>query len=266
MNQSLYPTSGKFQFKIVIVVLFIGLATITDLQAQLLNVERIRSDADSIGWHGDIGFNFSVNRLNDRVIRLSNSTNTSYNSLKHTYLLLTSLELVNVDGTPLVSSGYFHLRSQFVRDRTFSPELFVQYQYNENLGLDNRSLAGGGVRFNFLQRDRITGSLFSGVMFEYEEWSLTGEESITNNLWKSTSNIGLAGYINPQTRLLIIGYYQARPDRFFETRATLESQLNVRISRFVTFAVSFTMTYDTDPVIDIPELTYELKNGLLINF
>lgn len=266
MIQALNPTSNKFQFRTVIVVLFIGLSTITDLQAQLLNVERIRSDADSVGWHGDIGFNFSVNRLNDRVIRLSNSANTSYNSLNHTYLLLTSLELVNVDGTHLVSSGYFHLRSQFVRDQTFSPELFLQYQYNENLGLNNRSLAGGGLRYNFLQRERLTGSFFTGMMFEHEEWGLSGEETVINNLWKSTSNIGLTGYLNPQTRLLIIGYYQARPDRFFETRATLESQLNVRISRFVSVAVSFTMTYDTDPVIDIPELTYELKNGLLINF
>ena len=266
MNQALHLPSGKFQFKSVIAILFIGLFTITDIHAQLLNVERIRSDADTVGWHGDIGFDFSVNRLNDRVIRLRNSANTSYNSLNHTYLLLTSLELVNVDGTSLVSSGYFHLRSQFVRDRTLSPEFFLQYQYNANLGLDNRSLAGGGIRYNFLQRERLTGSLFSGVMFEHEVWSLAGDESVTNNFLKSTSNIGLTGYINPQTRLILIGYYQARPDRFFESRATLESQLNVRISRFVSIAVSFTMTYDTDPVIDIPELTYVLQNGLLINF
>ncbi len=252
--------------KRIIFITLIALFSYTDIQAQLLNVERIRSDADTTGWHGDIGFDLSVNRLNDRVIRLRNNTNISYNSIHHTYLLLTSLELVNVDGSSLVSSGYFHLRSQFIRDRTLSPELFLQYQYNENLGLNNRSLAGTGLRYNFLKRERITGSLFSGLMFEHEEWGLTGDESVVKNLIKSTSSISMTGYITPQTRLLIIGYYQARPDRFFETRATFESQLNVRISRFVSLAISYTMTYDTDPIIDIPELTYELKNGLLINF
>lgn len=123
-------------------LLFVALF-FSDLQAQLLNVERIRSDADTTGWQGDIGFDFSLNRLNDKVFKFQNSTNISYNTSQHSYLFLTNLELVNVDEASLVSSGYFHLRSLFIRDQTFSPELFIQYQYNENLSLNKEPVKIG---------------------------------------------------------------------------------------------------------------------------
>jgi len=38
------------------------------------------------------------------------------------------------------------------------------------------------------------------------------------------------------------------------------------MSRSITFRVSFTMTYDVEPVIDVPNLTYELKNGVVLSF
>ena len=237
-----------------------------DVNAQLLNVERIRMDPDTTGWNGDISVDLSLNRLNDRVIRLNNTSNTSYQTEQHIYLLLTSLELVSIDGNSLVSSGYVHLRSQFLRKKTFSPELFFQHQYNENLGLKNRTLIGSGVRYSFLDRSRIVGNLFTGVMFEHEKWGLRTDEEVLRNLLKSTSTVSVTGQITPETRLLLIGYYQIRPEYPLEPRATLESELLIRISRLFSLSVNYTMTYDTDPVIDIRGLTYELTNGLLIHF
>jgi hypothetical protein len=238
----------------------------SDLQAQLLNVERVRGEADETGWTGDLGFNFSVNRYQDRVLKVANSANTSYNTINHTYLFLTNLELVNVDGSSLISSGYFHLRSTLLRNRTVSPEMFLQYQYNNNLGLNNRALAGSGVRVELVADRNFSGHIQTGFMYEYEEWEVADAENVERGVVKSTSNISFIGDINPQTSLLFTGYYQARPNRFFKPRAILESQLTVQMGRFVSLAVSFTMQHDAEPVIDVPRLTYELKNGLLISF
>lgn len=235
-------------------------------KAQLLNVERVRGEADTTGWHGDMGFDFSLSSYKDRVLKLANSTNTSYYSQKHSYLFLSSLELVDVDGSSLISSGYFHLRSKLFRKNNLPPELFLQYQYNNNMGLSNRALAGGGVRYNFLSGENLTGHIATGLMYEFEEWKLSGEEAVENDYLKSTSNISVIGRINPQTSLLLTGYYQARPGKFFRPRAIMESQLNVRMSRYLSLSVSFTMQHDAEPIIDVPKLTYELKNGILINF
>ncbi len=244
----------------------IFLAGFSTLKAQLLNVERIRTVADTTGWHGDLGFDLSVNKYRDRIFKLGNQANAAYYSNLHNYIFLTNLEIINVDGSSLVSSGYAHLRAVFLRKRTLSPELFVQHQYNNNLGLRGRALAGAGIRYTFLSRDAITGRFSTALMHEYENWRLSGEEGIQNNFIKSTNNLSLRGDLSEQTSLQIIGYYQARPSRFFEPRVTLENQLNIRMSRWVLFSVSFVLTNDSDPVIDIPKLTYELKNGIIISF
>jgi len=248
------------------IVLFFFVFFAPSLSAQLLNVERIRTIADTTGWHGDLGFDLTLNKYNDRLLKLGNRANTSYYSRLHNYIFLTNLEIINVDGASLVSSGYGHFRAIFLRENRFSPEMFLQYQYNNNLGLRGRSLAGAGVRYTFISRDGFTGRISSALMYEYERWRLSGDQSVENKFIKSSNNISLRGRLSDQSSLLVIGYYQARPDLFFLPRATLENQLNIRMSRWVTFSVSFVMTHDADPVIDIPKLTYELKNGILISF
>lgn len=236
-------------------------------RAQVLNVEKTRTDADTTGWAGEIGLELSLTKFNDRILEIGNEANAAYLSPKHAYLFLSSTDLVDVDGSPVVSNGYFHFRSTFFRRKRWSPEAFIQYQYNENLGLKNRALAGIGIRFGFLSAPGISGYLATGLMGEYEEWSEGSDSrSIENRFLKSTSNLVLRGELNPRTSLLLTGYYQARPDKFFEPRITSESQLNLQISNALTYKVDFTLVYDTEPVIHTPRITYELKNGLIISF
>src|SRR5690625_156222 len=81
-------------------------------------------------------------------------------------------------------------------------------------------------------------------MSETERWKPVEGEMIENTFLKSTSNLALRGQITEDASLLVIGYYQARPSRFFKPRATLESQLRVRLGRFTSLGVSFSMTHD----------------------
>jgi hypothetical protein len=247
---------------------FIALSTllITDVSAQILNVERARSGADSTGWGGEVGLDLTIEKYNDRVTTAENESALFYTSKKHNYILLSSLEFVDVDGSSIINSGYVHARSTFWNKKRFSPELFLQYQYNNNLGLANRRLAGTGIRYRFLSTGRLSGTFSTGFMAEHEEWNPEEGENIENTFLKSTSNLALWGSLSESASLLLIGYYQARPDRFFEPRATLESQLGVKLSRHITLAVSFVMTNDASPIIDIPKVTYELENSLIFTF
>ncbi|MGN8226674.1 DUF481 domain-containing protein [Gracilimonas sp. BCB1] len=246
-----------------IVLLFILLFS-SSAQAQLLNVESVRSDADSAGWHGQLNFNLSLSQYNDRVLQFTNKANLSYFSDHHAYLFLNNLKLVNLDGASVISSGYSHLRTTFNRENRFSPEVFFQYQYNNNLGLRNRFLGGAGFRYTLFDGDNWTGSFSTGLMAEYEQWKETGQPPIENEFLKSTSNLSLRGKLNPQTTFLLIGYYQARPDQFFQARSILETQLQVTMTRRISMSVQFSAAYDADPVIDIPNWTYELSNGFVI--
>lgn len=236
------------------------------VQAQLLNVESVRANADSAGWHGELEFDLSINQYNDRVIEFTNESNISYLSKEHAYLMLNNLKLVNLDGASLISSGYSHLRTTFFRNNRFSPELFVQYQYNNNLGLENRALGGIGFKYIFHKTDSWISSFSSGIMAEYEEWKPSGQQVITNKLIKSTSNISLRGKLNERATFLLVGYYQARPDKYLKARSILESKFQMEVTKSIALSISFIASYDTNPVIDIPQWTYELSNGLVIKF
>ena len=239
------------------------------LYGQVLNVESFRTEATidtTASWSGETAFDVSLSKFNESVFLLGNETNASYFSGKHRYLFLTSVELINVDGASVISNGYFHLRSTFNENKTVSPEIFTQYQYNENLGLNERYLAGGSVRYRFLDRQDIRGSLVTGVMFEHEQWRLEDGSIVENNLLKSTSNIAVRGQLTETTQLLLIGYYQARPDQFFKPRVTSENQLNMQISKYLTYRVKFTLTYESEPIGETPDLIYTLKNGLVFSF
>lgn len=249
--------------------LFLTFATLLliapSLSAQVLNVEQVRTNSDTTGWVGELGFDLSINKFNDKVLKTGGQANSAYFTDKHQFLMLSQLDLVNVDGNSLISNGYVHLRATFLRKEKFSPEIFTQYQYNENLGLKNRALAGAGIRYTFLSTPNLSGRVSTGVMFEHEEWGLENELLINTNYVKSTNNIVVRGELSPDTSLQLIGYYQARFNRFFEPRVTSENQLNMKLTKNLTFRVSFTLTYDVEPVIDVPNLTYELKNGLVFS-
>ena len=237
--------------------------------AQVLNVESFRSRTEpdtTVAWSGETAFDVSIRQANNRIFRLGNQTNASYFTGTDRYLFLTNVELINVDGSSVISNGHFHLRVSFRDQEKISPELFAQLQYDENRGLKQRVLNGAGIRYTFLDREYIRGSFVTGLMFEYEKWGLGDDEEVENNFLKSTSSLVVRGQLNPQTQLLVIGYYQARPDKFFSPRVTSENQLNMRISDRLTYRVNFTLTYDTDPVIDIPKLIYNLRNGIVISF
>ena len=249
--------------RIFVLIPILFFATILPLQAQVLNVEQVRADSDSTGWVGELGFDLSLNKFNDSILKTGGEANASYFSRLHQYIFLSQLDVVTVDGNPLLSDGYAHIRATLLRKNQLSPEMFAQYQYNNNLDLQNRALGGVGLRYNFLSRPRLNGSFSTGMMAEYEQWGLTESESVENTFLKSTSNLVIRGDLNSQTSLTVIGYYQARPDRFFEPRVTSENRLTLQINERIRFRVAFTLMYDTDPIIDVPNLTYELKNGLV---
>lgn len=254
--------------RIFFLLFALALYDITTLPAQVLNVETFRTEATidtTASWTGETVFDVSLAKFTEQVFELGNETNASYFTGTHRYLFLTSVELINVDGSSVISNGYFHLRSTFNENRKWSPELFTQFQYNENLGLNQRYLAGGSVRFRFLDEPSIRGSVVTGAMYEYEQWGIESGSFIENNLIKSTSNVAIRGRLSDTTQLLVIGYYQARPDRFFKPRITSENQLNMRISKFLTYRVKFTLTYESEPIGDTPSLIYLLKNGLIFS-
>lgn len=247
---------------LIIVFMLFPLASVS----QVLNVERFRTDADTANvWLGELKFDFSLNKQNTSVLALGNETNLAHFTRRHVYYFLNQINLVMVDEKSLVSDGYFHLRGTFDRRNSWSPESFVQFQYNLNWGLKRRALAGATMRYRYLNTSAMRGSISTGLMIENEFWRESGEEAVEKNLIKSTTSLLIRGRIAEQAELVLMGYYQAPPESFFRPRVTGDAKLNLRISRNMTFTTQFVLTYDAEPLIDVTRVVYRLTNGIVIS-
>lgn len=233
--------------------------------AQVLNVERFRSDADTADvWIGELKFDFSLNKQNTAVMALGNETNLARFTRNHVYYFLNQINLVMVDEKSLVSDGYFHIRGTYNRRKTWSPETFLQFQYNLNWGLKRRVLAGATMRYKYLETPAIRGSVSTGLMIENEFWRESDEPAVEKTLLKSTTSLLIRGRLTEQAELVMIGYYQAPPASFFKPRITGDAKLNLKISDNLTFTTQFVLTYDAGPLIDVTKVVYRLTNGIVI--
>lgn len=249
-----------------ILLLLIPMLLPVAANAQVLNVERFRSDADTADvWIGELKFDFSLNKQKTAVMALGNETNLAHFTRNHVYYFLNQINLVMVDERSLVSDGYFHIRGTYNRRKTWSPETFLQFQYNLNWGLKRRMLAGATMRYKYLDTPAILGSVSTGLMIENEFWRESDEPAVEKTLLKSTTSLLLRGRLTEQAELVMIGYYQAPPASFFKPRITGDAKLNLKISDNLTFTTQFVLTYDAEPLIDVTKVVYRLTNGIVIS-
>lgn len=237
-------------------------------KSQVLNVEQYTIDADTAGvWTGSLSFGLNVNKQRSRVVNLRNDANLTYFSERHQYLFLNRINLLGVGTETSLNDGYFHTRGIFNRRDRINPESFLQFQYNFDVGLQRRFLAGATARLNLFSTDNFSGSVSTGLMYENEIWLSRDEDTrIRNDYIKSTSSVNLREELSDRIYIVLFGYYQARPTRFFEPRITLDSQLQFELVENIRLSIQWVSTYDAAPVLDAPEWTYRLTNNVIISF
>ena len=178
---------------------------------------------------------------------------------------------MEVTNEPVVRGGYLHARSNFLRKRRLSHELFTQYQYDRVRGLRDRWLAGGGLRWRWLESDKSSLYLGAGIMYEVEQWQDPEAENkfIQPKLWKSANYLSLNTAFSNQVSLHAISYYQTGFDNSidaFRHCISATATLRVKLSSKLTFKTSFDGVYENRPVIPITKFIYSLNNGLTVSF
>ena len=253
---------------LVFLCLMYLLIGIDSAHAQVLNVEQYAVDADTADvWMGSLSFGFNLSKQRRQVINLRNDANLTYFSTNHQYLFLNRINLLDVAQEVSVNDGYFHLRGIFNRHRRFNPEGFIQYQYNFETGMQRRFLTGSTIRINLISESSFSGSIGTGLMLENELWTdEEGEEEVERTLLKSTSSVNIRESLGEHIELVFFGYYQARPDRFFEPRITMDGQVQFRIMENMRLSIQWVSTYDAAPVLDSPQWVYSLTNNIIFSF
>lgn len=251
---------------IVLLIFFLGCNIVTELHAQVLNVEKHRHDADtSEVWAGNLSIGFEISQRNKQTIELNNESDLVYFSHLNSYLLLTNFKLIKVEDR-ILSDGYIHLRTSLFRRNRIHPEFFTQYQYSLTWGLKGRYLAGGAARIRLYQKDNFLTTLTTGAMYEYELWEPNSQISVETEYLKLTNALMMRGKITPQISVVTMAYYQARPSSFFSPRITSDITVIFTITDSFKISTGFELTHDYRPATGIEPTIYKLENKLIFSF
>ena len=174
--------------------------------------------------------------------------------------------------------GFQHIRYNYKVNSWFTPEVFVQGQYNPIWDMKGRVLAGLGPRFRMLEREHTSAFLGTLVMYEYEE---AGDDDTT----VVSNDIRLSSYLTfgldyETFRFSSITYYQPRLDAWSDFRVATDNSITVPIrskkkegadgkparERVLSLRTSFSLTYDSRPPDGLRNTFYDLRSGVEFAF
>lgn len=261
------------------ILLFLLLFAALPAWSQILNVEKNRLKKDTSNyWLGEVNFNLLVHNRTAttenpvRFTGIGSGADVAYVSKLHRYMLMNQLNYTAITGNAFVSTGYSHFRVNLLWENAFSYELFAQAQYDLGRGLKNRFLGGGALRYNFVEEEKIQLAVGLGAMYEHERWEVPRqdiEQFVTTNFLKSTNYVSARWQINEFVGFNSIVYFQTTYDksiRGLRNRFSTDNNLNVKLTKRLTFFAVFNAQYDSRPVVPIVNFIYSLNNGLKIAF
>ncbi len=235
-----------------------------DLQAQLVNVEKSRKDAKP-GFQGHVDLNLMLTQNTKQIFEAGTSALLQYTRARHTILLLNNIGLMRIEGDNLINNGFQHLRYNYTLGTGFTTaEIFTQHQYNSIRLLQRRFLLGGGPRFRVYETDDL--GVYIAPLVMYEQELLSDDEKTQTDKFKGDLYVSITYALNERINFTHTTYYQPDFAILKEYRVSSETGLEMKFNESFSFLVTFNLAYDSDPPMNIPELFYTLKNGIMYNF
>lgn len=242
--------------------------------AQILSIDKSHLDKDTSNyWAGAINFQFLFNNLSSTpqqeniYIGFFSKLDIAYLTKKHAILSITNFRYFKPGQGAFINSGVSHFNINWFRKKTFSYETFLQVQYDQSRNLQERLLYGAGTRINMIKGDDAL-YLGIGAFYELELWRTLEQELVEKNLIKSNLYLGGEVDLNDHIALNVIGYYQSGydgEDDIWRNRINTHVEIRDRLSQKITLQLSIDVHHDNNPILPIPQWTYNLRLGLSVH-
>ncbi len=235
------------------------------LNAQIVNIESLRMEQDSMGFAGIESFNFSIVQNTRRLLQINNNLAMQYRRVRNLFMLVNNVEYAKSADSDFERNGYIHLRHNYLLTQKWSTELFAQYQINLPLRIEGRTLLGVGLRYVLVKKENA--GLAAGAAAMYEN-DVELDNAITNETMRGS--FYLSALFNKKKRYAFstILYYQPNFSAFNDYRLSGQTRFAFDLWKGLQFVASGVINYDAFPVVDaaIPRLTYKVTNGLSYTF
>lgn len=238
------------------------------LQAQIVNIENKRSNlVDTSGVFGylSLGANFVKNTKS--VTTISGDIRIEYLRNKSRFLSLTNYNLIRANSDRFIDNGFSHLRYNYEINKRIEYEIFMQSQFNNQVRLQLRALAGTGMRFQLYQAENQQVYIGLSYLYEYNEIEIVSE--FVSFFYDHRMSSYLSASIQPFSESFLITnttYYQPLITDFSEVRLSSQTALTFTLTEQLKFSTIFSITNDTRVPENVPATYYSVRNGIRWEF
>ncbi len=233
--------------------------------SQIVNVENLRQEKDTIGWSGHAKVNFTVQKNQNSIVEFSNELRIQHQGEKSLWLFINDIKFKEINAADIVNNNTQHLRFSHTLSSKTSFESFFQLQTDRVSEIKTRALLGSGLRFNLYNCKKHKVFLGTTVMYEHENSTDEVFGDIKNDIRNS---IYLSFKLKPTENINIISanYFQPKMEHFSDFRILSETLLLFKIVKNLKFSTSFTYLFDSFPATNVVKVQFKLANGLVYFF
>ena len=232
-----------------------------------VNIERQRRHLENDGLAGEAALSLMVNSGNSESVRGDSKAGVVIKSGRSLGFAILAFSLGEKSSARFINKGMGHLRYNYIFGERSSCEIFVQSEYNEFTLLQNRSLAGTGIRYDLLKTEKTAAVFGTGIMGEKEKLDLEpGSHDRNGNYLRSSSYLTFSLVLGETAEWGNVIYFQPVIDDFEDYRGLADSNLSFSVSDRFSFIVTLNLRYDSRPPEGIKQADLEIKNGISVNF
>jgi hypothetical protein len=246
------------------------------LLAQVLIIDR-EVITDSLKKNYLLSGTFSFNSDKQKNNVTDFNSHFEYDRLfKNNYVLIHSINsnLTSNGGTLIQNEGVIQIRYRDNDSRKFSPEFFLQYQWNGAWGMENRMLQGVNLRERWVEKNGFDFITATGIFREQETWNWVGvneslvppnAEAIKKDIFRLNTYIKSAFEISKNIDFSAISFVQfPLSNDFTKPRWFWDCNLNFNMSKHVNFQIHYDHMYDANRVVPISDYYYSVSTGIQI--
>ena len=263
-------TSGQHRYRRVIGICFVLIIVCCSPLAAQVNIftgETMQQMRLESGFYNSITLDLTYRSGNSDLLTTRTRFRSDYLTKGYHGFVFGSLQQGKKDDLFFVNKGMAHARIIRGFTQHVLVESFVQKQFNASILLNDRNLAGGGLRFALHPRNsKFNLYLGIGAMWEHERINDKERGNITTRIVRSTNYINWTGQLDERITTSATGYYQVYVRRFQDYRILFEGSITFRLTTKLAFPLRLNFRYDSEPPTGIRKHDVEIFNGLRYTF
>lgn len=230
-----------------------------------VNTEALRKATLDAGIHPMLQMDIGYQSGNSEYLLLKGELRVDYLKNKSNLFLIANYQRGTQGSEAFLNRGFLHLRGMHHLQPFFSPEIFIQREFNDFTNLSERNLIGSGLRIRTFKWTSVPDSskkilLFIGIGGMWEQELISGPDP-DENQFRSTNYLSFYMQVNDGIQLKSICYFQISSSDAKDYRVLADNSLEFRFIQNLTFRTSLNLRYDHEPPLGIKKHDLEISNG-----